>query len=154
MSTGACHAAAAEGRSVEVVDLRAISPLDLTTVAASVRRTGRCVVVHEAPVLNATGAEVAARVERVSRLVEELTSQRAEDRVGEAVSVLVEALDADDGGPTGRAAHQGPEVDGTTRLLPRDGVPGPVPAVGAVVPGVVVATEGVDLVARPLGSAW
>jgi pyruvate dehydrogenase E1 component beta subunit len=55
-------AAAAEGRSVEVVDLRAISPLDLTTVAASVRRTGRCVVVHEAPVLYGTGAEVAARV--------------------------------------------------------------------------------------------
>ncbi len=55
-------AAAAEGRSIEVVDLRAISPLDITTVAASVRRTGRCVVVHEAPVLYGTGAEVAARV--------------------------------------------------------------------------------------------
>lgn len=55
-------AAAAEGRSVEVVDLRTISPLDITTVAASVRRTGRCVVVHEAPVLYGTGAEVAARV--------------------------------------------------------------------------------------------
>lgn len=55
-------AAAAEGRSVEVVDLRAISPLDITTVAESVRRTGRCVVVHEAPVLYGTGAEVAARV--------------------------------------------------------------------------------------------
>jgi pyruvate dehydrogenase E1 component beta subunit len=55
-------AAAAEGRSVEVVDLRSISPLDITTVAASVRRTGRCVVVHEAPVLYGTGAEVAARV--------------------------------------------------------------------------------------------
>ncbi len=58
----AADAAAAEGRSVEVVDLRAISPLDITTVAASVRRTGRCVVVHEAPVLYGTGAEVAARV--------------------------------------------------------------------------------------------
>jgi len=55
-------AAAAEGRSVEVVDLRTISPLDITTVADSVRRTGRCVVVHEAPVLYGTGAEVAARV--------------------------------------------------------------------------------------------
>ncbi|GIG38102.1 alpha-ketoacid dehydrogenase subunit beta [Cellulomonas pakistanensis] len=56
------EAAAAEGRSVEVVDLRTISPLDITTVAESVRRTGRCVVVHEAPVLYGTGAEVAARV--------------------------------------------------------------------------------------------
>lgn len=55
-------AAAAEGRSVEVVDLRAISPLDTTTVAESVRRTGRCVVVHEAPVLYGAGAELAARI--------------------------------------------------------------------------------------------
>ncbi len=48
--------------SIEVVDLRALSPLDVGTVATSVRRTGRCVVVHEAPVLYGTGAEVAARV--------------------------------------------------------------------------------------------
>ncbi|WP_448062592.1 alpha-ketoacid dehydrogenase subunit beta [Cellulomonas hominis] len=55
-------AAATEGHSIEVVDLRTISPLDITTVVESVRRTGRCVVVHEAPVLYGTGAEVAARV--------------------------------------------------------------------------------------------
>lgn len=55
-------AAAAEGRSIEVVDLRALSPLDIGTIAESVRRTGRCVIVHEAPVLYGTGAEVAARV--------------------------------------------------------------------------------------------
>ena len=58
----AAQAAAAEGTSIEVVDLRTISPLDTETVAASVRRTGRCVVVHEAPVLYGTGAEVAARI--------------------------------------------------------------------------------------------
>ena len=58
----AAEAAAAEGTSLEVVDLRTISPLDTATVAASVRRTGRCVVVHEAPVLYGTGAELAARV--------------------------------------------------------------------------------------------
>ena len=58
----AAEAAAAEGISLEVVDLRTISPLDTETVAASVRRTGRCVVVHEAPVLYGTGAEVAARI--------------------------------------------------------------------------------------------
>jgi pyruvate dehydrogenase E1 component beta subunit len=56
------EAAAGEGRSIEVVDLRTISPLDTATIAASVRRTGRCVVVHEAPVLDGTGAEVAARI--------------------------------------------------------------------------------------------
>ena len=56
------QAAAVEGTSIEVVELRTLSPLDTETVAASVRRTGRCVVVHEAPVLYGTGAEVAARV--------------------------------------------------------------------------------------------
>ncbi len=58
----AADAAAAEGRSLEVIDLRAISPLDTDTVAESVRRTGRCVVVHEAPVAFGTGAEIAARI--------------------------------------------------------------------------------------------
>ncbi|NUU19281.1 alpha-ketoacid dehydrogenase subunit beta [Cellulomonas humilata] len=58
----AAETAAAEGTSVEVVDLRTLSPLDTATVAASVKRTGRCVVVHEAPVLYGTGAEVAARI--------------------------------------------------------------------------------------------
>lgn len=58
----AADAAAAEGTSVEVIDLRTISPLDTATVVESVRRTGRCVVVHEAPVLYGTGAELAARV--------------------------------------------------------------------------------------------
>jgi 2-oxoisovalerate dehydrogenase E1 component beta subunit len=58
----AADTAAAEGTSIEVVDLRTLSPLDTVTVADSVRKTGRCVVVHEAPVLYGTGAEVAARV--------------------------------------------------------------------------------------------
>lgn len=58
----AADAAAAEGRSLEVVDLRAISPLDTDTVAESVRRTGRCIVVHEAPVTYGTGGEIAARI--------------------------------------------------------------------------------------------
>jgi len=58
----AAELAAAEGRSLEVVDLRSLSPLDMETVTASVRRTGRCVVVHEAPVFLGMGAEIAARV--------------------------------------------------------------------------------------------
>jgi len=58
----AADALAAEGTSAEVVDLRTISPLDVPTVVASVRRTGRCVVVHEAPSFLGAGAEVAARV--------------------------------------------------------------------------------------------
>src|SRR5690606_14403059 len=58
----AAAAAEQEGRSVEVVDLRSISPLDTATVVESVRRPGRCVVVHEAPTYLGSGAEVAARV--------------------------------------------------------------------------------------------
>jgi 2-oxoisovalerate dehydrogenase E1 component beta subunit len=58
----AARAALHEGRSLEVVDLRSLSPLDTTTLAASVRRTGRLVVVHEAPVFLGLGAEIAARI--------------------------------------------------------------------------------------------
>jgi pyruvate dehydrogenase E1 component beta subunit len=54
--------AAEEGRSLEVVDLRTLSPLDLGPVYESIRRTGRAVVVHEAHVNLGMGAEVAARV--------------------------------------------------------------------------------------------
>jgi 2-oxoisovalerate dehydrogenase E1 component beta subunit len=49
-------------RSLEVIDLRSLSPLDLTPVYESVRKTGRLVVVHEAPSNLGIGAEVAARV--------------------------------------------------------------------------------------------
>jgi ribosomal protein S12 methylthiotransferase RimO len=87
-------------------------------------------------------AEVLARVDHVTRLVEELVAQRAEERVGERVDVLVEEVDAD-GAPLGRAAHQGPDVDGVTRLT------GPA-EIGQLVAAQVVAAEGVDLHAAPL----
>ena len=86
------------------------------------------------------------RVEHLSGLVEELTAQRAEERLGERVEVLLETLDGDVA--EGRAACQGPEVDGSTTLTA-------VPAgarVGDMIGAVVVGTEGVDLVARPEGS--
>ena len=50
------------GRSIELIDLRTISPIDMDTVAHSVRKTGRCVVVHEAPKTCGLGAEIAAGV--------------------------------------------------------------------------------------------
>ncbi|MGH3328270.1 MAG: MiaB/RimO family radical SAM methylthiotransferase [Streptomycetales bacterium] len=107
---------------------------------------------------------VRARVERVSMLVEELTSQRADDRIGEIVDVLVEQL-GDGLGPgrdgrdgpggvaggvaEGRAAHQAPEVDGSTVIGVGGGVgEGVVNSrvqVGAVVRARVVRAEGVDL---------
>jgi 2-oxoisovalerate dehydrogenase E1 component beta subunit len=58
----AATVAAEEGRSLEVIDLRSLSPLDVDTLAASVERTGRLVVVHEAPTFLGVGAEVAARI--------------------------------------------------------------------------------------------
>jgi 2-oxoisovalerate dehydrogenase E1 component beta subunit len=58
----AATAAAEDGRELEVIDLRTLSPLDLGPVYESVRRTGRCVVVHEAPSNLGMGAELAARI--------------------------------------------------------------------------------------------
>jgi len=55
---------AAEGRSVEVIDLRTLLPWDRETVLASVRRTGRALVLHEAPATGGFGGEVAAVVSR------------------------------------------------------------------------------------------
>ena len=85
--------------------------------------------------------EVAARVAHVNALVEELTSQRAEERIGERVQVLVERVE--DGDVEGRAQQQGPEVDGTTELL---GAPADV-RVGDLFWAEVVDTQGVDLIA-------
>ena len=87
-------------------------------------------------------AEVGERVARVSGLVEQLTAQRAEDRVGDEVLVLVERVGEE---CAGRAAHQGPEVDGECLLT------GEVASlmVGDLVRGKVIDSEGVDLIVRP-----
>ena len=94
-------------------------------------------------------AEIDARVRRITDLVEELTAQRAEDRIGERVEVLLtEDLSAEEGPGVwaGHAAHQDPDADGTTTVA---GVP--VEAVaGQLVAAEVVGTEGIDLVARAL----
>ncbi|MEV0846121.1 alpha-ketoacid dehydrogenase subunit beta [Streptomyces sp. NPDC049954] len=58
----AAEAAVAEGWDLEVVDLRSLVPFDDETVAASVRRTGRAVVVHESQGFAGPGGEIAARV--------------------------------------------------------------------------------------------
>lgn len=56
------EAAAEDGRSIEVIDLRTISPLDVETVAASVNTTGRLIIAHEAPTFGGIGAELSARI--------------------------------------------------------------------------------------------
>jgi ribosomal protein S12 methylthiotransferase len=101
--------------------------------------------------------EIDARVRRITDLVEELTAQRAEERIGTVVEVL---LTDDLGAATepgtwgGHAAHQDPDADGTTTVT---GVPEGAVA-GQVVRAEVVDTEGVDLVARVVVStgstAW
>ena len=58
----AAQAASEEGKSIEVVDLRTLSPLDMDTLTTSVLKTGRLVTVHEAPVFLGLGSEIAARV--------------------------------------------------------------------------------------------
>jgi ribosomal protein S12 methylthiotransferase len=84
---------------------------------------------------------IAERVERVTALADELATQRAEDRIGTRVIVLVDDL-AD--GVVGRAEHQAPEVDGTTTLADADGM-----ALGSMVVAEVVDTDGIDLIAVP-----
>ena len=93
-------------------------------------------------------AVVAERVERVTALVEELTARRAEERIGESVEVLVESVDlsSEGDGAVGRTAYQGPDADGITTLVLSSAEA--VPAVGDLVPAVVVASDGVDLLAR------
>lgn len=96
--------------------------------------------------------EITARVDQVTALVEELTAQRAGDRIGEIHEVLVEENDEgddeDSGGESdlvGRAAVQGPEVDGVTVLS--DWGSAEPPAVGSIVTARIVDTIGIDLVA-------
>ncbi|MFC4529593.1 30S ribosomal protein S12 methylthiotransferase RimO [Sphaerisporangium dianthi] len=81
------------------------------------------------------------RVAALTELAEELTTQRAEERIGTDIEVLIED-DLGDGGYEGRAAHQGPEVDGSVTV---QGI-GLRP--GQIVRATVVDAEGVDLIAR------
>jgi ribosomal protein S12 methylthiotransferase RimO len=83
---------------------------------------------------------IEARRSRIVDLVEELMEQRAAERIGERVRILVESIE--DGVPMGRAAHQGPD-DGACFLV------NSTAAVGDWVEGEVVENEGVDLWVRP-----
>ena len=82
-----------------------------------------------------------ARVELLSKLVDEFLMQRAEERIGEHVRVLIE----DEANQEGRAEHQGPEVDGSTFITGRAKY-----KVGEYVDAVVTEVSGVDLIAVPL----
>jgi ribosomal protein S12 methylthiotransferase len=80
------------------------------------------------------------RVSRISTLVTELMSQRAEDRIGTQIEVLVESVEAE---VLGRGEHQAPEVDGQVSLRGAEGL-----KVGDLVRATVVDTDGADLIAE------
>ena len=83
---------------------------------------------------------IKSRLESLSSLADEMVSLRAASRIGENVRVLIEDQDLQEG----RAAHQGPEVDGTTSFI------GTQFQVGQYIDAVVVDSMGVDLVASAL----
>jgi tRNA A37 methylthiotransferase MiaB len=90
--------------------------------------------------------EIARRVEELADLAEELMSQRAAERVGETLAVLIEESLAG-GRYGGLAAHQAPEVDGSTTVISRAPL-----AAGDMVRATVTGSEGVDLVASAVGA--
>jgi tRNA A37 methylthiotransferase MiaB len=92
-------------------------------------------------------AEIARRADELSDLAEEVMAQRATERCGEIVDVLIEERLGGDL-YQGRAAHQAPEVDGVTTVRSVAAL-----AVGDIISAEVVASEGVDLVAESLVSA-
>ena len=83
---------------------------------------------------------IAQRVETISSLADEMVSLRAQARIGETIRVLIEDAELQEG----RAAHQGPEVDGSTTFIGTDFV------AGQYVDAVVIDSMGADLVAKPL----
>jgi ribosomal protein S12 methylthiotransferase len=88
-----------------------------------------------------SSSTIARRYARVSTLAEELCNQRAEERIGSIIEVLVESVTEE--AVEGRAAHQAPEVDGSTVLTGAHGV-----RVGDLIRATVVGCHGVDLVAE------
>ena len=83
---------------------------------------------------------IRARVESLSTIADEMVAERAQSRIGQRVRVLIEDAELQEG----RAAHQGPEVDGTTSFI------GTNFAVGEYIDAVIVDSMGADLVAEVL----
>lgn len=105
VALAAAEAAQEDGRSIEVVDLRSVSPIDFDTVVESVEKTGRLVVTHEAPTFGGIGGEIAARVSERAFLSMEAPAIRVggfhmpypvskvEDQYLPDIDKLLEALD-------------------------------------------------------------
>lgn len=70
------NAIESSSRSIELIDLRTISPLDIETITQSVKKTGRCIIVHEAPRNCGFGAEISSRIMEEAFLYLEAPVQR------------------------------------------------------------------------------
>lgn len=103
---------------------------------------------------------IAERVERVTSLVEELTAQRAEDRIGTEMIVLVDAAEQSEHGAAGdrrgagaifgRGPHQAPDVDGNVLITGTVAVPAGDLEPGHLVRCLVTGSDGIDLIAQAL----
>jgi ribosomal protein S12 methylthiotransferase len=91
---------------------------------------------------------VQRRVRRLTSLVEELTAQRAEERLGTDLEILIEEVSAGGRLAEGRSAQQAPEVDGS--CVVRFGPSDEVPSIGDLVRARVVGTDGVDLITEAI----
>ncbi|MFM7500230.1 MAG: 30S ribosomal protein S12 methylthiotransferase RimO [Actinomycetota bacterium] len=92
--------------------------------------------------------EIQERVDVCAGLADQMISERAAARVGEEVLILIE----DAGEMEGRAAHQGPEVDGSTRIVKGEAgvMMGEKVTVGSYIRGEVIGSDGADLLARTI----
>lgn len=58
----AANQLAQQGIEAEIIDVASVKPLDMDTILNSVEKTGRCVIIHEAPLIGGVGAEIAAGI--------------------------------------------------------------------------------------------
>jgi MiaB/RimO family radical SAM methylthiotransferase len=86
---------------------------------------------------------IAERVEVIRNLVDELMVQRAEDRIGETVEVIIESIDPETGAGIGHAGHQGPD-DSETHVIAGS----KQFTLGSIISCEIIDTEGVDLIAE------
>ena len=87
---------------------------------------------------------IAIRMQHIQALVDELMAQRAEDRIGQLIDVIIESVDPDLGIAVGHAGHQGPDDAETQVVLEGSDI-----HIGSLVRCRVIDTDGVDLIARP-----
>jgi ribosomal protein S12 methylthiotransferase RimO len=136
-----------EGEFQELLDFISASRLDAIGVFPYSDEDGTEAEKHSDKV---DPALIEERFRIASSLAEEVVNQRAEARIGEVGKILIERIEGDL--IEGRAAHQGPEVDGVTYLEVSRDISSDAFEVGQYLECVFIASDGADLVARPIAS--